>query len=241
MPSTITAQAVANWAQPYLKNQPVAVSNLEPALSSAQRTLQWILAPPFRWPWNRATFTFQTELPINNGAPIVDYVKAIDDFGFIEQVYVTDGSNTPLPPLQVRPSLPVDFTVSRPTELAVQYDDGAGNLTFRLKNAPDKVYTISGDYQRKAPLIPCLAFTFGPVPDELALLFQTGFLAELSLLVNDARYPIFRRQFASTILSLQDGLDATAKSIFLEDYLGSVTSAQRAQGALNQGLQGRIA
>ena len=226
-----------NWAGPLLKNQPLAVSNLEPALTSANKVLQRLLSAPFRWRWNRGNVTLTTVVTTN--PPTTDYAVSIPDYGFVENVYATVASSAPavVPPLQVKLSLPVDYAVARPTEIAAQYDDGAGNITWRLKNAPDQVYTLGIDYQRKPPIMPSVAYTFGPVPDEFAFLYEAGFLMELSLLVNDSRYPIYLRDFVSAILGLQDGLDEQGKNIFLEYYLQTATEVLRRQGRTSQGVQ----
>jgi hypothetical protein len=169
----------------------------------------------------------------------VDYTVAAPDFGFIENVSLTDVSFTAYPPLGVVLSLPIDYSVSRPLEVSPQYDDGAGNITFRLKNAPDLPYVVTVDYQRKPPILQSLAATFAPVPDEFMFLFSEGFLMELSVLVNDSRYPVFERGFVSAILGLEDGLDDQAKNIFLEYWLNGASATLRRQQSVAQGVSAR--
>jgi hypothetical protein len=237
MPSTITIQNVINWATPFLKNTPIAVSNSEPALTTANLVLQTILSAPFRWRWNRGTFEFNTILTL--APPTTDYTISIPDFGFLEECWMTDSNSTPYPPMQPKLSLPQDLNLSRPQEIAAQYDDDAGNITFRLKNAPDAVYTIQGNYQRKPVILPSLGYTFGPVPDEFAFVYNWGYLCVTSLLVNDARFPIFERFFIGRLLGLQDGLDDVQRNIFLLNWEALTRSVQRNANLEKIGTQGR--
>jgi hypothetical protein len=238
MSSAITLQAVMNWAEPFLKNQETTTSNLEPALTSGNKVFQRLLSAPFSWRWNRGTASFGTSVTT---PATVDYVAAIPDFGFMEDAWLVDPSGTSYP-IEGRLSLPIDtsaMSVTRPTLIAPQLDDNAGNITWRLKNGPDQAYDVVITYQKKPAILLCTAYTFAPVPDEFAFLFQAGFLKEMSLLVNDSRYPIFAKEFASIILGLQDGLDEQAKAIFLASLDLYAGTAQRAQGMGKLGLESR--
>ena len=240
MSSAITLQAVMNWAEPFLKNQETTTSNLEPALTSGNKVLQRLLSAPFRWRWNRGTVTFPTVVQLDPPT-VTDYTVAMPDFGFFEDAWVVDPTGTSFP-LEGRLSLPMDtsaMSVTRPTLIAPQIDDNAGNITWRLKNGPDQPYDVVISYQKKPIILPCTAYTFAPVPDEFAFLYQAGFLKEMSLLVNDSRYPIFAKEFASIILGLQDGLDEQAKAIFLASLDLYAGTAQRAQGMGKLGLESR--
>src|SRR5215469_10932238 len=143
---TLTLQNSANFVRPYLKNQPIAVIGQEPGLFAANLVLQTILAPPFKWPWNRRTFNFATSIGST------DYPQIIPDFGFIESQWLVDGSGKNHA-LTGAISLTIDSTQSRPTLIAPQYDDNNGTITFRLKNTPEAIYTVFGDYQRKPWLL----------------------------------------------------------------------------------------
>ena len=78
MATTLTLQNAINFAAPILKNQPLMVSNFEPALTAANIVLGTILGPPFRWRFNRNTLSFAID------TTHTDYVQAIPDFGFLE-------------------------------------------------------------------------------------------------------------------------------------------------------------
>jgi hypothetical protein len=79
MAATKTIQDSINWIQPYLNwaNLTIGV-NEEPAMSAANLILQTIVGPPFVWPWNRTTTTFQTIEGVQ------DYTMNIANYGFLE-------------------------------------------------------------------------------------------------------------------------------------------------------------
>ena len=229
---TLTVQNSANFVRPYLKNQPIYVNGQEPGIFAGNLVLQTILAPPLRWPFNRRTFQFSTQ------AGFTDYPTILPDFGFIETQWLTDvnGKNFEI---SGATSLGRDAAKSRPTLIAPQYDDNNGTITFRVKNTPDAIYTVSGDYQRKPNLISSPASMWDVVPDNFAFVYNLGFLTFLSLLVNDSRFPVFERWFLARILALQDGLDDQARDLFLGNWMNMARTAMRSQAATQQGSAGR--
>src|SRR5215472_16542964 len=106
MPSTITIQATANWAKPFLEQQPVLINGMEPALGSANLVLQTVLGPPFTWAWNRGLLTFTTNLQ--------DSEQAMTDFGFLEEGTVTPSAGGKAWALAVKQSLHLDTSAARP-------------------------------------------------------------------------------------------------------------------------------
>lgn len=79
MAATVTLQETIQWTQSFLNWANLAIGvNLEPALSSANLILQTIVGPPFVWPWNRATQTFNTIQGVQ------DYALNIANYGFLE-------------------------------------------------------------------------------------------------------------------------------------------------------------
>jgi hypothetical protein len=232
MPVTISLQASMNFVRPYLKNQPLDVTNMEPALSAANLVLQMLLAPPFAWRYNRRSFQFQTF------AGVTDYQLALPDFGFLENCWLLDstGKNHAL---SGRLSLDIDGTTGRPTLIAPQYDDDAGHITFRVRGTPNALYTVSGDYQRRAKPMTSFAAVWDTVPDDFSGVFNLGYLCFTSILVNDARFPVYERWFLSRLLSLQDGLDEQARDIFMGVWMGSVRTLTRSQGLAASGNAGR--
>ena len=78
--TTLTVAQTAAWASAYGLGRVLnAYLNNEPTITSANLILSTILAPPFIWNWNRATFSFLTSLNVQ------DYVKSINTFGNIEK------------------------------------------------------------------------------------------------------------------------------------------------------------
>jgi hypothetical protein len=79
MAATKTVTDSINWTKPFLNwaNLTIGV-NQEPALTSANLTLQTIVGPPFVWPWNRNNTFFLTTVGQQ------DYSVALSNFGFLE-------------------------------------------------------------------------------------------------------------------------------------------------------------
>lgn len=229
---SVTLQNSANFVRPYIKNQPISVIGQEPGLTAANLVLQTIIAPPLRWRFNRRQFSFLTVVGST------DYPIALPDFGFIETQWIIDASGR-AHAMNGAYSLGVDANQTRPTLLSPQYDDNFGNITFRVKNTPDAIYTVYGDYQRKPGLLTGPACMWDVVPDDFGHVYHLGFLTFLSLLVNDSRFPVFERWFLSRILGLQDGLDDQARDIFLGNWMNATRTVMRSQTATQQGAAAR--
>jgi hypothetical protein len=231
--TTFTVQDGITFVQSYIKQQSLFVNNQQPALGAAQIVLNVVLGPPFTWRTNRTLANFS----ISNGGG-TDYTQTLASFGRLETQWLTDGSNK-THQLGGELSLPKVSTAKLPTKIAPQYDDNLGHITFRFDSIPDATYTANLDYQQKAPLITGAASPLGTLSDENADLFFEGMLTWASLLVNDARFPIFERQFISHLLSRQDGLSEQAKIIFMGQWMEYVRTAQRSQSMTQGGAQGR--
>jgi len=216
-----------------IKNQRLNVNGQEPALTMSNIVLQRILGPPFIWRQNRATF----EIPISNAGG-TDYEVVLTDLGRIETQWLVEGGGQ-IWELEGAVSLPKVSSKRRPTKVAPVYDDNLGNITFRFNGVPEKNYSAFFDYQKKAPLIASWSDPWGCVPDECGYIYNLGLLSLAALLVNDARFQIWNREFVASILATQDGLDEQAKAIFLANWLSDMRSAQRSQGASQQGVAGR--
>jgi hypothetical protein len=232
MAATFTIQDAVNFVTPILKNQPVAVSNNNPALTAGNIVLQRMLGPPCRWRFNRNTFTFTTT------AGTTDYTTTINDLGFMEDQWCTDTSGV-IYPLNGALSLVPDQTQTRPTQMAPQSDNNAGSIVWRLSQCPDAVYIVNGVYQKKAPLLSSLASTWAPVPDEFGYIYNNLYLAYTSILVNDSRFPIFEKWGVGALLGAQDGLSEQEKNIFLGNWMADISTVTRAQGRVNSGVAGR--
>jgi hypothetical protein len=239
MANTLSLWNTINWAKPFLKNQPLDVSNMEPALTSGNIILQTMMSAPLKWRWNRGTFSFPT-IPASGGTPAAfDYLLSLPDFGYLEDQWLTDATGK-------THSLFGAFSLqrptgdpSRPTHICAQGDDGQGNVSFRTKQIPNAIYTVSGDYQKKPPILVSLATPFAPVPDEFAFVFNWGFLTIMSMLVDDSRFLIWEKWFIGRLLALQDGLDEVDKNLFLGLWASNTKMAMRTQGKTQQGIGGQ--
>jgi hypothetical protein len=233
MATTLTLRNSMNFVSAFLKNAPQMVNNLEPALTAANIVLGTMLGPPMRWRFNRRQVSFGVTT-----AGGTDYIQAVPDFGFLETQWLTDASGN-VHQLEGRVTLAIESHQGMPTRIAPQYDDNAGNITFRVANLPDAAYTIYGDYQRKMERMSSDASSWGTVPDEFEYIFNQGFLSLMMLIVNDARFPIFEQYFVSRLLGAQDGLTDQERNIFVANWLALSTTLARGQGAANSGISGR--
>ena len=221
------------YVQTLIKNQRLNVNGQEPGLTMSNVILQRVLGPPFIWRQNRGTFS----VPISMGLG-TDYVVSLPTLGRIETQWLLDskGQYTELSGAVCLAKVGVN---RRPTKVAPQYDDNQGNITFRFNSIPDQNYTAFFDYQQKAQLITSWANPWGVIPDECGYIYNTGFLSLGALLVNDARFGIWEREFVGSLLGAQDGLDEQAKQIFLGQWLNDMRTVTRSQGAVQGGVAGR--
>lgn len=232
MSSSLTLQSSMNFVAPFLKNQPLQVSNQEPALTAANMVLGTMLSPPMRWRFNRKEFNFPIT-PANT-----DYLLSLPTFGFIETQWLVDGAGKHHS-LNGAVSLPVSDASGRPEKVAPQFDDNQGNLVFRFDRTPDQNYTVYINGQQKAPTMTSAASEWAPVPDEFEHIYHFGFLSLMSLLVNDSRFPIFENFFIARLLSTQDGLGDQERNIFLGNWVNFTQTLTRGQGAVNSGVAAR--
>jgi len=237
MSVTRNIQSSALFSLPYLNYQPVDISNAEPALTAANITKQTILGPPFRWNFNRASIHLALDTAAITWGQ--DYpLPTVTDYGFLEQIWLTDPATGDKKEIEVRKALAEDNTVKRPGSASVQQDDENG-IIIRLNSKPDAPYIIDGFYQRAAVTMTSLANTWGPLPDHKSYIYDWGFLGFVSLLTKDARAPIFLSKFTSHLLGEQDGLTALQRNIFLGNWLDLLTQQGRETMAVQQGAQAR--
>lgn len=222
-----------NFVGPILKQQPLMVTLQEPAVTAANIVLGTMLGPPCRWPFNRGSFNFAVSPSLGT-----DYTLALPDFRWLETQWLVD-ANGNYHQVSGEIALARDGNQTRPTQLAQQYDDNLGNITFRVGPKPDANYTMYGDYQKKAKLMEDASSVWGVVPDEFAYIFQQGFLGMMMLLVNDVRFPIELGFFVARLLGAQDGMSEQQKDIFVADWMATLGTLSRGQGMVQQGLAGR--
>jgi hypothetical protein len=237
MSVTRNIMASALFSMPFLQYQPVNISNNEPAVTAANLTKQTILGPPFKWPWNRASF--HVELDTSETVWGQDYLFELPDFGYTEKVWLTDTDGKITEITNLVQSLSSESVTKRPSSAAMNLMDSSGNVTLRLNALPDQAYFIDGFYQRAPVLMSSLANSWQPIPDHLSYIYDWGFLGFVSLLTKDARAPIFLGKFASHLLGAQDGLTSTQRNIFLGNFLDLMGQQQREQIGVQQGAQAR--
>ena len=237
MPATRNIMASALFAQPFIGYQPVDISNQEPALTAANIVKQTMLGPPFKWPWNRGGFHIDLDPAETTWGQ--DYLLPLPNYHFAEKIWLTDQDDKVTEITNVTTALSTESAIKRPSSAAMFLQDNLGNVTLRLNTLPDAAYMIDGLYQRAPVWMTSLAATWAPIPDHLSFIYDWGFLGLISLLVKDARAPIFLGKFASHLLSSQDGLTAQQRNLFLGNFLDLMNQQGREQLATQQGAQGR--
>jgi hypothetical protein len=240
--TTNTLQNTANWITAFVVQRPTtsvgAVAN-EPFLTAANYAMQTILAPPFRWEWNRVATTSS----ITTVAGTSDYAVSLSNFGWLEKATLVDAAPAAnIPPnfeLNVYEILAKDGEQNRPSRIAVLLDDNNNNITFRLFPVPDKVYTVDLDYQKAPILATGLTALWAPIPDKIAFLYERFMMAQMQMMYNQqlglSNLEIFFRQ----LVRAAEGLNEMEKAIFLEDSLRPIRMRQEVLQAAAQGKQAR--
>ena len=119
--------------------------------------------------------------------------------------------------------LPASTDPTRPRTIAVQTNDTAGDITFRLLGSPDAVYNIVLNYQKAATAFTALTGaggTWSPVPDSYAYIYNRGFLAECLEPLDPQRAQIEKQRFIMSLVSASEGLELADRAIFMAQYLG---------------------
>lgn len=233
MSTNLTIQNSVTYCSTLIKNQRMNINNYEPGLTAARDILQLMLAPPFVWRFNRGSFSIAI-----SQAGGTDYVVNVPTLGRIETQWLVTSADV-IWDLNGAVALSKVSSVRRPVTVAPQYDDNQGNVTFRFNSVPDQTYTAFFDYQQKPPLITGWSQGFGPVPDEFAFIFNKWMLSEAALIVNDARFEIWRREAIAGLLATQDGLDAQAKNMFYDQMMNVGRTNFRGQSLGQSGAKAR--
>jgi hypothetical protein len=211
----------------------VGTSN-EPALTAANETQQVMLSPPFRWPWNRNSFTFNTV------AGTQDYTQSVTDFGYMETATFQYPSSGKIFSLNVKNTTPLGESVDQqqPNTLGVQLNTVGTSVKLRFLGVPDKVYTVVVWYQKFIALMSTLATTWTP-PDYMSYIYNRGFLARLYEARNDMRAQQEKISFAAALIATCEGLTDTEINIFLAQYLANPRALESLQLKTQQGIQAR--
>lgn len=233
MTSTIQLQRTINLTQQFLRLAPLTFTENtanDPAFSNADWVKQFILSPSLGgWRWNRfsALPTIPTFITVQGQS---DYVVALPNFGWIEKAVAynpTDGVSAF--ELQNDLILAVDSTPNQPARISAQYDDGQGDITFRIFPAPDAAYNIVVDYQASASLFTEVTNTWAPIPDYLSYIYNEGFASKAYEYSNDPRFTAAMQLFLQHLADAAEGLDATQKNLWLADKLNTLRETARVQ------------
>ena len=225
MASTIQLQRTINLAQQFIRLSPLTFAANpanDPAFSNADWVKQVILAPPFSWRWNRTsgTVTHPTFVTVIGQS---DYPVNIPTFGWIEKAVAYDPANGQQAfELQVGMVSGLETLSNQPARITAQYDDGSGNITFRVFPAPDSIYNVVVEYQNSATLFTAPTDTWEPIPDYLSYLVNTGFQARAYDYFSDPRYVPTMQLFLTQLAEASEGLSESAKNIWLTDKLNTM-------------------
>ena len=228
MAATYNLQSTVSWAAPLIRFTPQLTGSLEPALTNANLVKQTILGTPFIWQTNRGT----VQIPLTPAAQ--DYGIQLADFGFLESASVIGISSFEIENATL---LGISSDVARPNSVTLQSDDNQGNLVFRFNTVPDTPYLCTLVYQRKAVPMTSLASLWAPIADELAYIYNFGYLALAAMMADDARFPTFNQRFVSHLLGAQQGISDLARNIFLANWTAVQAQVQRSQGQAAQSVQ----
>ncbi len=230
---SLSIQQSMTFVQTLIDNQRLNVNNMEPGVTMANIVLGTMMGAPFVWRQNRTNLSFPVSM-----AGGTDYTQSVPNMGFIETQWMEDTDGTILELTGATALAKVSFKRA-PTQIAAQYDDNEGNITFRINSVPDAAYTAFLDIQGCAPTITSPADTFTPLSDYFGYLFNKGMLSEGALLVNDSRFSIWRSEWIAQCLATQDGLDAQAKDMFYNQFMNTTRTVQRSQDMSKSGGAGR--
>jgi len=139
--------------------------------------------------------------------------------------------------LQTKIDLSVEEKIARPTYVSAQFDDGNGNLTFRLMPTPDKAYPVTLQMQAKPSLFTKTKQTWAPIPDEYAHIYNWGFLSLMWLFADDPRFTTANGKFISSLLATNTGLSETQRNIFLQNWYSITGQPQAEQIKVTQAAQ----
>ena len=234
-----TIQTSINFVQSALGfwNPTVGTSN-EPAITAANNTQQIMLSPPFKWAWNRNSFTLTTV------AGTQDYTVSVTDFGYLETATLSYPSATRIVSLNVKNNTPLGESVDQqvPATIAVQQNTIGTSIKVRFLGVPDKVYTVVGWYQKFVPLLSTLTGSTGQwtPPDYMAYIYNRGFLAELfEASLQPAQAQQQKVAFAAALIANSENLTQTETNMFLAQYLGNMRMLQESQLSGQQGVQAK--
>jgi hypothetical protein len=210
MATTKTLQETVDWARTFTKLVPIVgiggFSN-EPALTICNSVIQEILSPPHKWKFNRAELT--SFLTVDGTQ---DYAETVTDMSWLESCVIEDEDNTSTSPdlkptrkIEAVQDLPKESFKDNPEKVCI-LKEATTTTTLRFWKVPSTVvwraYVV---YQKKPVIKTTLGDDWSPIPDDLAWVYQQGFLAMAYKMADDTRAETEYRKF------LRDIGRATAK------------------------------
>jgi hypothetical protein len=149
-----------------------------------------------------------------------DYLLSLSNFSHIKHASVNDldANNPKWYELKVQNNLALESSLSRPMFIGPNYEDGSGNVSFRVFPAPDKAYPISIQAQLAAPAVTSVNQTWSPLPDFMQYVYQWGFLALMWMFADDPRTQYAEAKFKAALLGRAEGLTEEEKNIFLNNW-----------------------
>lgn len=227
--ANLTLQSTLSWAQPFFPSLTLNIGSTgsQPFLTNANIVQQTILGPPLAWRWNRSSTTQSLV------AGTQDYTASLSDFGFLEYASVTDGSSSTRQIPNIRYGLPKLSFQARPTTVCPQTDSQTGTISFRYAAVPDATYTATLVYQKTAPTMTGPKSSWA-IPDDLAYVYQWGFLSMCLFAANDPRWSAAEKTFLGRLMSVSEIVNEQ-KNAFVETWMAARSQAQWFSGA------GRIA
>jgi hypothetical protein len=128
---------------------------------------------------------------------------------------------------------------NQPNSISTQFDDGNGNITFRLTPPPSGDYTVKLTFQLAAPTFSNLSQTWAPIPDFFFYLYQQGVFAKAYEYSGDERFAISTQLFLRQVIAASEGLTDSQKNIFLAERIDTDRESQTAMGNAQHGRDGR--
>jgi hypothetical protein len=215
-------QDTINYVIPFCRYQAanVGVNNM-PIIGIANIVRNIILAAPFTWRFNRNSLNLTG--PVVKGTE--DYTQTVPDFGFIEKATANDGTRSfQIPDVKNNEALGTSAQVNtpatgRPQSIAVQNDDGAGNITFRLSAVPDNSYTVNIVYQKAPVQFTATTDKWAPIPDSFSDVYNNLCLGYYMDSCQDPRAPQYIARGIAGLLARAQGLTHMDKMIFAASYM----------------------
>jgi len=212
-----TLQDTINYITPFCRYQSanVGVSN-QPIVGIASIVRSIMLAAPFQWRFNRKT---NTDIVTEKGTQ--DYDESIADLGFVEKATLTDTNGKIWSVKDILNNEPLEqsTTQARPTSMAVQDDDGAGNLVFRFSAVPEAVYHVGLVYQMTPVKFTATTDPWAPIPDSFADVYNNLCMGYYMDSCQDGRAPQYIARGIAGLLARSQGLSEMDKAVFAQAYM----------------------